>query len=209
MGAERPKGYVAFAGTERIATGDLWAVAVAAHSVTHDQRASIRIFAEESGEVVEVDLRGTADDVLTRVTGRTDAADAELEGTGRGPGRPKLGVVSKEVTLLPRHWAWLGAQRGSVSATLRRLIDEARHLHEARDAVRRAQDSAYRFMSVMASGEPTFDEAIRALYRGDHARFEVESAAWPPDIRDQSRKLAAAAFLRTTDLPAPPTPEHR
>jgi hypothetical protein len=105
-----------------------------------------------------------------------------------------LGVVSKEVTLLPRHWAWLAAQRGSVSATLRRVIDEARHLHEERDAVRRAQDSAYRFISLMAGSEPRFEEAIRALYRCDAARFDAETAPWPPDVRDHARTLAGPAF---------------
>jgi hypothetical protein len=74
------------------------------------------------------------------------------------------------------------------------VIDEARHLHEERDAVRRAQDSAYRFIAMMAGNEPTFEEAIRALYRRDAARFQAESAPWPPDVRDQSRRLAAGAF---------------
>jgi len=181
---ENPR-YVAFKGASQIAEGALHSVVLAARSQPSD--APVRVFDQETGEEVELDLTGSAGDVLAGLAG-------DPAGTTRGPGRPKLGVVSKEVTLLPRHWAWLAAQRGSVSATLRRVIDEARHLHEERDAVRRAQDSAYRFISMMAGHEPTFEEAIRALYRGDAARFDAETAPWPPDIRDHSRRLAAGAF---------------
>ena len=54
----------------------------------------------------------------------------------RGPGRPKLGVVAREVTLLPRHWEWLAKQHGGASVTLRKLIDEARDASESSDRVR-------------------------------------------------------------------------
>jgi hypothetical protein len=187
---ESPSGgspYVAFAGASRIAEGPLPAVVAAARSQPSDPRRPVRIFDQETGEEVQLDLSGSAEEAVSRLASVPTAST-------RGPGRPKLGVVSKEVTLLPRHWAWLAAQRGSVSATLRRVIDEARHLHEERDAVRRAQDSAYRFIAMMAGNEPTFEEAIRALYRRDAARFQAESAPWPPDVRDHSRRLAAGAF---------------
>jgi hypothetical protein len=178
---------VAFVGSSRIAAGSLRSVLRAAQSRPLDPR-PVRIFDQETGEEIHLDPRGSAPNVLAI------PLVADPPASLRGPGRPKLGVVSKEVTLLPRHWAWLAAQRGSVSATLRRVIDEARHLHEERDAVRRAQDSAYRFISLMAGSEPTFEEAIRALYRGDSARFHAESAPWPPDVRDLSRRLANGAF---------------
>jgi hypothetical protein len=193
--------YVAFAGASLIAAGSLPPVALAAHSQSSDARRPVRIFAEETGEEVQLDLSGSAKDVLSRLGARAAAGERQAPGASRGPGRPKLGVVSTEVTLLPRHWAWLAAQRGSVSATLRRVIDEARHLHEERDAVRRAQDSAYRFVHVMAGNEPTFEEAIRALYRGDAARFDAETAPWPPDVRDHSRRLATGAFPTGGSLP--------
>jgi hypothetical protein len=184
--------YVAFAGSRRIAAGTLRAVVRA--GCTHGDE-PVRIFSADSGEEVQIDLSGTPDEVVARLPPeRTDVAPPETTDADRGPGRPKLGVVAKEVTLLPRHWAWLAAQRGSVSATLRRLIDEARHTHEARDAVRRAQDSAYRFTSAMAASEPTFEEAVRALYRADLVAFDLQTAAWPPDVRDCTRRLAAAAF---------------
>jgi hypothetical protein len=179
---------VAFAGSSQIAAGAPPAVVRAARSQPSDPRRPVRIFDLDTGDEVHLDPTGSVADPVAG----PPAGDSP--GSPRGPGRPKLGVVSKEVTLLPRHWAWLAAQRGSVSATLRRVIDEARHLHEERDAVRRAQDSAYRFISLMAGSEPTFEEAIRALYRGDAARFHAESAPWPPDVRDNARRLADGAF---------------
>jgi hypothetical protein len=107
-------------------------------------------------------------------------------------------VVAKEVTLLPRHWAWLAAQRGSASATLRRLIDEARRTHEQRDRVRRAQDAAYRFMSVKLGNEPGYEEAMRALYACNEERFRAEAEAWPEDLRAYCERLAADAFREGT-----------
>jgi hypothetical protein len=180
-------GYAAFAGSSEIAVGALDPVVRTARSWPSDARRPVRVFDLETGDEVPIDPIGP------RESGVAPIPD-DAPWPGRGPGRPKLGVVSKEVTLLPRHWAWLAAQSGSVSATLRRLIDEARHLHEERDAVRRAQDSAYRFISMMAGHEPTFEEAVRALFRGDGARFHAETAAWPPDVRDRSRDFAAGAF---------------
>ena len=191
-GAER---YVAFIGGQQIAAGPLRAVVRAACRRGGNAGEPARIFSEENGDELHVDLRGTFEDVVGRLTERsTEEGSREATHGARGPGRPKLGVVAKEVTLLPRHWAWLSGQRGSVSATLRRLIDEARHTYEGRDAVRRAQDSAYRFTSAVAAGEPTFEEAVRALYRGDGAGFDAATAAWPQDVRDCSRRLAAGAF---------------
>jgi hypothetical protein len=109
-----------------------------------------------------------------------------------------LGVVAKEVTLLPRHWAWLSAQRGSASAVLRRLVDEARRADEGREAVRRAQDAAYRFMTALAGDEPGYEDAIRALYRSDALGFATATAGWSEDLKDQCRNMAAEAFRAPT-----------
>ena len=111
-----------------------------------------------------------------------------------GPGRPRLGVVAREVTLLPRHWDWLNDQPGGASAALRRLVDQARKANAGRDRIRRAQEATYRFMSAMAGDEPGFEEATRALFAGRPAVFDALTDAWPPDVRDHSRKLAAPAF---------------
>ena len=194
MSNEGSERYVAFEGGRQIAAGRLKAVVRAAFTRGTQAVEPVTIYSEASGEEVRVDLRGTLEDVLTRLPQQSIEEASRESAEGARPGRPKLGVVSKEVTLLPRHWAWLAAQRGSVSATLRRLVDEARHTHGERDAVIRAQDSAYRFASAMAASEPTFEEAVRALYRGDAPRFDQETAAWPPDVRDCTRRIAAEAF---------------
>ena len=107
-----------------------------------------------------------------------------MPSTPRGPGRPKLGVIAREITLLPRHWEWLAQQPGSASVALRRLVEEARRSGEDNDRVRRAQDAAYRFMSAMAGNRPHYEEAIRALFANDAARFRELIAEWPADVRD-------------------------
>jgi uncharacterized protein len=177
--------YTAFAGACRVAAGTLAEVARAAY-----ERAGadiVLVFDDATGRLVDLDLRGTGAEVAERYSVH------ESEGP-RARGRPKLGVVGKEVTLLPRHWAWLGAQRGGASATLRRLVDSARQEFAAADGVRLAQDAAYRFMSATAGDEPGFEEATRALFAGDAARFSSESEAWPPDVREYVLSLAAPAF---------------
>jgi hypothetical protein len=110
-------------------------------------------------------------------------ADDNEPSAPRGPGRPKLGVVAREVTLLPRHWEWLNAQRGGASVALRKVVDEARRASGDRDRERAARDAAYRFMSAMAGDRRGFEEASRALFAGDRPRFEQHTVAWPEDIR--------------------------
>ena len=103
-------------------------------------------------------------------------------------------MVAREVTLLPRHWAWLNAQPGGASVALRKLVEMARRDHEESDRVRRSQEAAYRFMSVMAGDEPGFEEAARALFAGDAERFRANSTAWPPAVAAYAADLAADAL---------------
>jgi hypothetical protein len=186
--------YTGFGAEHRIAAGGLVEVARACKAyVDGGGDGRVVIFDDETGRLVEVSLRGSPEDVEERAR----SAGKHPGGNGRrarGRGRPRLGVVAKEVTLLPRHWAWLSAQRGSASATLRRLVDEARRTHEGRDRVRRAQDAAYRFMSVKLGNEPGYEEAMRALYACNRERFEAESEAWPEELRDYCMRLAEEAF---------------
>jgi len=105
-----------------------------------------------------------------------------------------LGVVGREVTLLPRHWEWLNAQPGGASVALRKLVEQARRANAGKDRVRRAQEVAFRFMSAMVGNESGFEEATRALFAGDRQRFEHHSESWPVDLRDYARALAADAF---------------
>lgn len=190
----------AFQGTRLLASGRLLEVARSVkRAADRADEEAVLVFDDATGRTVELDLRGSADEVVQRLAGEgEDRADAEgdppADKPNRGRGRPRLGVVAREVTLLPRHWAWLGAQRGGASAALRRLVDEARNRYEHRDRVRQAQDSAYRFMSKMAGNEAGFEEAIRALYAGDRERFHAESERWPEDVRRYAHELAEDAF---------------
>ncbi len=110
------------------------------------------------------------------------------------PGRPKLGVVSREVTLLPRHWEWLAAQPGGASVALRKLVDEARKVSSDRQVIRQAQEAAYKFMSALAGNEKGFEEAARALFSRKLHQFELATSTWPKDVRKHALKLANCAL---------------
>jgi hypothetical protein len=182
---------VAFAGASRIASGTLATVALKAkEALDRDSALPVLIFDDRTSETVEVDFRGTLTDLSRRMTDLGKPAPEPP----RGVGRPKLGVVGREVTLLPRQWDWLGTQPGGASVTLRRLVEEARRSSQGRDAKRQAQNAAYRFMTVMAGNEAGFEEANRALWSGDREKFNRETRLWPPDVREHARKLAEGAF---------------
>jgi len=153
------------------------------------------IFDDHSSRQIEVDFRGTLDEVLARL--QQDATVAEP--AARGPGRPKLGVVPREVTLLPRHWDWLGQQPGGASAVLRRLIEQASRSNGAKERARHAVESVDRFMQVMAGDLTGYEEASRAFYRGERERFSTLTAAWPKDVRDHLQRLAAIAWDEQSD----------
>lgn len=130
--------------------------------------ASIRTFSDEDGRVVDLDYFDAA---------RGQSASG---GPPRPRGRPRLGVSAREVTLLPRHWDWLGRQSGGASAALRRLVEQAAR---AASGPAERRDSVYRFMQQMCGDRPGYEEALRALYRGDSEGFEARVAAWPDDVR--------------------------
>lgn len=191
----------AFEGYQCIASGSLADVAGKVKEIIdRGVQAPILIFDDFTSEVVEVDFRGTAQDVLKRVEISTESGDSAAglfdEGrvAPRGPGRPKLGVVSREVTLLPKHWDWLNTQPGGASVALRKLVEEAKRVNSDRDKVRQAQEAAYRFMSAMAGNLPGFEEATRALFAGDPDRFNDSVISWPADIKEHARNLSDSAF---------------
>lgn len=195
--------YTAFEGSRCIAAGDLLQVAVKVKEYfKHSTVAGILIFQDTSGQLVDVDFRGTTDDVLTRIAPTTGSQEAttchEPEvGAPRGPGRPKLGVVAREITLLPRHWDWLNTQTGGASVALRKLVEEARRVSIGRDRIRLAQEASYRFMSA-AINEENFEEVARALFAGNRSRFNELVEPWPVDLRDYLKKLADGAFQDTS-----------
>jgi hypothetical protein len=193
-------GYAAFEGDRRIAFGDLREVArVAKQMLDQRSEASILVFNGQTSEPVDLDYRGSIDDVLARlpeIPGVVEALEEAVPSAPRGPGRPKLGVVAREITLLPRHWDWLAQQAGGASVAIRKLVEEARRTGEQKDRIRLAQESAYRFMSAMAGNRPHYEDAIRALFANDSTGFEKLIAEWPTDVRDHISMLAARAFDR-------------
>lgn len=199
----------AFDGTRQLACGALidvaLAVRVAAMAGTHGP---ILTFDDASGAVIDFDLRGSTAEIVARLTRRGGGGSPE-SGTHdlpdgatstRSRGRPKLGVVAREVTLLPRHWEWLGTQAGGASQALRRLIDDARRADGGRSRARLARERAYRFLSALAGDLPGFEDVIRALFSGDGDIFADRMGAWPADVRAYALKLAQAS-LGGTDLP--------
>ena len=167
--------FTAFEGPERIAHGDLLTVASAAIKA---QPESVIVFEDSTGERVDLDLR----------LGPEAAASAHLEhlqpppAAPQGRGRPKLGVTPREVTLLPRHWAWLARQSGGASAALRRLVEEALRADDAPLRAREAREAAYRVMSALAGDLPSFEEASRALFAGREVDFAAIISRWPADV---------------------------
>ena len=190
-----PRQFTAFIGDQRLASGPLAEVALAVMKVSNKVAAEpIVIFDDTDGRPIDLDLRGTERDVIARLplpAANLDApAGDQAAPEPRGRGRPKLGVVAREVTLLPRHWEWLGTQPGGASVALRKLVEEARRANGDRDRSRAAREAAYHFMSTMAGDLPGFEEAARTLFADDRRQFGELIAGWPGDIRDHIVKLA-------------------
>ena len=210
--------FTAFEGTHCIATGALPDVALVAKNAIdaaaqNPQPSPVLIFNDATSEVIELDWRGSVVEFQARVA-QLPVSDAavpavehnpsadELAGAAnnvtnnvtKGPGRPKLGVVAREVTLLPRHWEWLATQTGGASVALRKLVEVARRTSEVKDRVQRASAVGYKFMSTLAGHEAGFEEASRALFAGDQAAFEAITATWPADVQTHLKKLLADAF---------------
>lgn len=190
---------IAFEGDHRLAAGSLADVAIAvrkrAGKGTHE---NILVFDHATGKTLNLDLTGAERDVRARYM-ETSAAEIETPGDDtvaapRGRGRPRLGVVAREVTLLPRHWDWLNAQPGGASVALRKLVEDARKTRGQSDALRARQEAAYRFISAIAGDWRNYEESTRALYAGDAVRFRELTESWPVDVRDHARHLADAAF---------------
>ena len=177
---------IAFAGQRLIARGPAVEVLPLAHAASGAGEA-VLAFDAATGRVVDLDLRGGVADALARLI---PAPEAEK----RGPGRPKLGVTAREVTLLPRHWDWLAGQPGGASVALRKLVEGALRDAEGPDRERKAKDAAYRFMTAMAGDLPGYEEATRRLFAGDGAGFEAAVEEWPEGVRDTARGMAAGVW---------------
>ncbi len=172
----------AFDGDDRLARGPLAEVARVIAGLAEPAR--VLIFRDDDGRSLDLDLRGTPDQVVARLAPAPDAAP-------RGPGRPKLGVTAREVTLLPRHWDWLARQPGGASVALRKLVEAAQR--DPAEQARLGRDAAYRFLTTMAGDRPGYEEAARALFAGDAEAFRARIGDWPADVRDHALTLARPA----------------
>jgi len=182
--------FLVFGGERLIGHGGMEvAVRAAWAHVASGSEERLAVYDDWSGRPVDLDLRGSVDEAVARALGEGDPAPAERRA---GPGRPRLGVVSREVSLLPRHWEWLGDQPGGASAALRKLVEEARKAG-AGDGVRRAREAAYRLLVELGGDRPGFEDASRALFAGDEERLGAITEAWPVDVRTQVLRFAARA----------------
>jgi uncharacterized protein len=190
--------YTSFDGHRRIATGSLQTNALAVRRASENSAAGpFLIIDNATGRPVDIDFRGSEEEVVAKLT---SAASAQTEGISqndtsepsrsRGRGRPKLGVIAREVTLLPRHWEWLAGQPGGASVALRKLVEEARRANSEKEKVRKALERAYYFMLAIAGDLPGFEEATRALFASEPVKFQELIAAWPSDIREHAMQLA-------------------
>lgn len=145
-------------------------------------------------EVYEASCRTENTLIFDRATGRVLDIDPRFPPTAEGPrpGRPKLGVTPREVTLLPRHWDWLATQPGGASVALRKLVEEASRNPKAQ--LRQRRDAAYRFATALVGNAPGYEEAIRALYAGHKDEFAAHIEAWPADVRVELEKMTEDAF---------------
>ena len=183
-----PITHTAFLEGRRLATGPLHEVAVAVLRAQQAQpEGNPLVFSNASGQSADLDLRGGEEAVAARYT---VAAPVQAP---KGRGRPKLGVVAREVTLLPEHWDWLAAQPSGASVALRKLVHEARRHGSERDRTRQARDRAYQAMSTLAGDLPGFEEASRALFAGDQERLVAQMATWPQDVQAYVLQLAEPA----------------
>lgn len=199
------KSCTAFDSNRLLSSGPLIEVVLAVKNALEGGAAGpLLVFDDATGRVVDFDLRGTKADIIARLS-QLSAADAEqpkawrasspavsdeLAAEPRGRGRPKLGVIGREVTLLPRQWEWLAAQPGGASVALRKLVDEAKRTGGAKQKTRVAQEAAYHFMSAMGGDLPGFEEAARALFANNRPQFERQVADWPEDVRAYATRLA-------------------
>lgn len=185
--------YAAFEGHRLVAHGALEEVVLRVRQkVRADASASILVFSDLTGKQMDFDVSGTEKETLQRL--QVYRPQEERAAPAAGPGRPKLGVVAREVSLLPRHWEWLSTQPGGASATLRKLVEEARKDTSGRETLKQAQERTYKVMAAVAGDLPHYEEALRALYAKDKKKFSDQVTDWPRDLKDYVKKLASPVF---------------
>lgn len=195
----RPK-YTAFVDRHIVAAGSLGEVSARVRQTLDERRlARLLIFDDHTGIQIDFDPREEPEEsVYESAEPMANSEDEDREAKPAAKvGRPKLGVVSGEVTLLPRHWDWLKSQPGGASVTLRKLVEEARRAGEEQAKKREAQEAAYRFMTAIAGDFDGYEEALRELYAGNRKGFEHCIAKWEPDVARYASQLAEEAFAES------------
>jgi hypothetical protein len=202
MESQANKTFTAFLESRLVASGTLSEVAVAlCSSLKKRPNHMPLVFDDDTGRQVELDVRGTCAEVEARYTDKAptpSAASSEEGPLSKGRGRPRLGVVAREVTLLPEHWDWLASQPGGASVAIRKLVHEARQANAERDQQRRIAERTYNAMVALAGNLPGFEEASRALFAGERDRLAELATDWPTDIRAYMKRLASPQFALAT-----------
>jgi len=184
--------YTAFEGTSRLFHGSFQDVVLKIKErLGRAENSPVLIFSDETGKTMDFNFQGGRKDVLKRLEVYVSRLESQ---PSSGPGRPRLGVISREISLLPRHWEWLANQPGGTSATIRKLVEEARKRSSSRPGIKQLQERTYRFMSVMAGDMQGYQEALRALYRADRRKFFLHIENWPADVRSYVIELAKPVF---------------
>lgn len=185
-------GWTAFAGQRILKAGAPWEVALVVKDISQstEEAGPVLIFDDATGRTVDFDPRGSKNEVVARIKASFVSQEDDAP---RTRGRPRLGVVSKEVTLLPRHWEWLAKQPSGGSATLRKLVENAMRVDHGTSKVRNSQAAADCYMAAMLGNMPHYEEASRALYNSDRESFMCLTEPWPADLRDYARRLAEPA----------------
>ncbi len=197
MDSQKNSMCTSFAGSRMIASGNLLDVVVQTKlRLDAGEQENILIFDDESSNLIEIDFRGQLETLKSRLKLQSNIGigSTSTEAGARGRGRPKLGVVAREVTLLPRHWEWLNQQPGGASVALRKLVEDAKRANTYKDERRAAQESTYKFMSAMAGNLAGFEEATRALFASNASRFYEQMESWPPDITAHVKRISDKAF---------------
>jgi len=198
MPASRLPPFSCFDGHRLVASGTPEVAALALKQLRADNAAGpLLVFDNATGRTRDFDTRGSDAELLARVNEAFPAVETDADvtaeeapATPRGRGRPKLGVVAREVTLLPRHWAWLAEQPGGASVVLRRLVEAASRAGADKDRQRRHSERAYHFLQTIAGDLPGFEEAIRVLFAHDRAGLEAALRSWPADVCAHALRLA-------------------
>jgi uncharacterized protein len=185
--------YTAFEGDKLFFHGPLAEVVLRIKKrLGKNHHSEMMIFCDSTGSRVDFNFHGSEKDVLKRLS--VFVPDDTAAKDNPGPGRPRLGVASREISLFPRHWEWLATQPGGASATLRRLVEEAKKRHITRDSSKHAQERTHKFLSVVAGDRKGYEEALRFLYRKEKKEFLHQIIDWPPDIRAYATQLAKPVF---------------